>query len=100
MIPFLAILVLVLSVIVAGLALYSAHKQLAQAEASHSFERIRWAEERASWTDERRWLNDRMIARHAGDVVAMDNAAARRTAPTEPREERERIGSMPEGLTG
>jgi hypothetical protein len=52
--------------------------------------------ERNDWQQERRFLTDRAIARHTGEVVALDKMEDRRQngAP----EPRERIPTMPEGL--
>jgi hypothetical protein len=52
--------------------------------------------ERDDWQQERRFLIDRAIARHTGEVVALDKMEDRRQngAP----EPRERIPTMPEGL--
>ncbi len=52
--------------------------------------------EREDWQQERRFLVDRAIARHTGEVVALDKMEDRRQngAP----EPRERIPTMPEGL--
>jgi hypothetical protein len=52
--------------------------------------------ERNDWQQERRFLTDRAIARHTGEVVALDKMEDRRVngAP----EPRERIPTMPEGL--
>ena len=52
--------------------------------------------ERHDWQAERRFLMDRAIARHTGEVVALDKMEDRRQngAP----EPRERIPTMPEGL--
>ena len=52
--------------------------------------------ERNDWQQERRFLMDRAIARHTGEVVALDKMEDRRQngAP----EPRERIPTMPEGL--
>jgi len=52
--------------------------------------------ERHDWQQERRFLMDRAIARHTGEVVALDKMEDRRQngAP----EPRERIATLPEGL--
>ena len=52
--------------------------------------------ERNDWQQERRFLMDHAIARHTGEVVALDKMEDRRQngAP----EPRERIPTMPEGL--
>jgi hypothetical protein len=52
--------------------------------------------ERDDWQSERRFLVDRAIARHTGEVVALDKMEDRRVngAP----EPRERIATLPEGL--
>ena len=52
--------------------------------------------ERRNWQEERRFLTDRAIARHTGEVVALDKMEDRRQngAP----EPRERVPTMPEGL--
>jgi hypothetical protein len=52
--------------------------------------------ERDDWQQERRFLIDRAIARHTGEVVALDKMEDRRQngAP----EPRERVPTMPEGL--
>jgi hypothetical protein len=52
--------------------------------------------ERSDWQQERRFLTDRAIARHTGEIVALDKMEDRRQngAP----EPRERIATLPEGL--
>lgn len=52
--------------------------------------------ERADWKDERRFLTDRAIARHTGEVVALDKMEDRRVngAPAP----REHVPTLPEGL--
>ena len=52
--------------------------------------------ERKEWTGERRFLTDRAIARHVGEVVALDRMDAKRQDGPQPS--REHVPTLPEGL--
>lgn len=52
--------------------------------------------ERKAWTAERRFLTDRAIARHVGDVVALDRMDNKRHEGPQP--DREHVPTLPEGL--
>jgi len=54
------------------------------------------ARERKEWVSERRFLTDRAIARHVGDVVALDRMDAKRQDGPQPS--REHVPTLPEGL--
>lgn len=53
--------------------------------------------ERQAWWHERRYLIDRAIAQHVGDVVALDRMDIKREAD-DPEPHRERPQLHPEGL--
>ena len=53
--------------------------------------------ERAEWKAERRFLTDRAIARHVGEVVALDRMDVKREAG-EPDKAHTPAPSLPEGL--
>lgn len=52
--------------------------------------------ERALWHEERRFLTDRAIARHTGEVLALDRSEDKRT--NGPEAPKERVPVLPEGL--
>jgi hypothetical protein len=52
--------------------------------------------ERKAWQIERRFLIDRTIAKHSGEILALDKMDERRT--NGPEEPRPRIPTLPEGL--
>ena len=52
--------------------------------------------ERNDWQQERRFLTDRAIARHAGEVLALDRMDDKRT--NGPEAPKERVPTLPEGL--
>jgi len=94
-----ALLAIVAIVAIIGLSvilvLYtrSVERQQSSAEARQSAERLRWAEERTLLFDQIRYLNDRFLAKHAGEAIAMDRVL--RDTEQEPRQ---RVPLLPEGL--
>ena len=56
----------------------------------------RMAAQQDHWHQERRFLVDRAIARHAGEILALDRADNKRENGAEPA--RERVQHYPEGL--
>lgn len=52
--------------------------------------------ERDEWKSERRFLIDRTIARHVGEVLALDRMDDRREHGDQPQ--REHVPTIPEGL--
>jgi hypothetical protein len=52
--------------------------------------------ERDEWTKERRFLTDRAIARHVGEIVALDKSDERREHGPQPP--REHVPTLPAGL--
>ena len=52
--------------------------------------------ERTEWKAERRFLTDRAIARHVGEVIALDKMDDRRENGPQP--EREHVPTIPVGL--
>ena len=52
--------------------------------------------ERSEWKEERRFLTDRAIARHTGEILALDKMDDRRENGAEPA--REHVPTLPEGL--
>jgi len=57
---------------------------------------IEQTKERELWRDERRFLVDRAIASHVGDIVALDRIDQKGRA--EPSPEREHVPNTPLGL--
>lgn len=57
---------------------------------------IEQTKERELWRDERRFLTDRLIADHVGDVIALDRVDQKGKA--DPTPERERLPPNPLGI--
>lgn len=89
------ILFMMLVAAIAGIAIYFVSRTTQQLISEQSYERVRWVEEREQLMAERRYLNDRYLARHAAEAAALD----RSQMPAEPRQDREPLARyVPEGL--
>lgn len=59
--------------------------------AVNAFLLLSFTKERMEWATERRQLIDRVIAQHAGEVIALDRSADRRP-PREPADRPQAVG--------
>jgi len=74
--------------------LYSVKSERLQTEGRQHLERMRWTAEREEMWGQMKYLNDRYLAKHAGEAVGMDRAQRDNDRP-----EREHTPHLvPEGL--